>query len=87
MKDLSAKAAAEMSPEERNKFGVKDRMSLSLEEARQRFTEDAVLHELLGSEFVDAYLRVNEVSSSNRVILSYRRRAHIPPRYRPRRSG
>ena len=78
-----------MSPEERNKFGVKDRMSLSLEEARQRFKKDAVLHELLGSEFVDAYLRVNEVSSSNRVIiiLSYRRRAHIPTRYRPRRSG
>jgi glutamine synthetase len=87
VKDLSVKAAAEMSPEERTELGVKDRMSLSIEEARQRFKEDAVLRELLGSEFVDAYLRVNEVSSLNRVILSSRRQAHIPPRYRLRRSG
>jgi len=35
-------------------------MSLSVEEARQRFNDDATLRELLGSEFVDAYLSVNE---------------------------
>jgi len=62
LKDLSTQAAAEMSPEERAAFGVKDRMSLNGGEARQRFKDDTVLRELLGSEFVDAYLNVNKVS-------------------------
>ena len=61
LKDLSTQAAAEISPEERAEFGVKDRMSLTVEEARQRFKDDTVLRELLGSEFVDAYLNVNKV--------------------------
>ena len=64
MKNLSEKSAAEMSPEERTAFGVRNRMSLSVEEARQRINEDAVLRELLGSEFIDIYLRVNQASSS-----------------------
>ena len=38
---------------ERTAFGVRNRMSLSVEEARQRINnEDAVLRGLLGSEFI-----------------------------------
>lgn len=63
LKDLSTKSAAELSPEERTTFGVKDRMSLSVEEARQRLSDNATLRALLGNEFVNAYLSVNEASS------------------------
>jgi len=58
LKDLSTQAAAEIS---RAASGVKARMSLTVEEARQRFKDDTVLRKLLGSEFVDAYLNVNKV--------------------------
>ena len=63
IKDLSTQSAAEISPEERAALGIKHRMSLTVEEARQRFRDDAVLRDLLGEEFVDAYLRVNKVGT------------------------
>lgn len=64
VKDLSTCSAAEISPEERAALGVKNRMSLSVEEARQRFKDDSVLREMLSDEVVDAYLNVNKVDSS-----------------------
>ena len=63
IKDLSTQSAAGISPEERTVLGIKHRMSLTVEEARQRFRDDAVLRDLLGEEFVDAYLRVNKVGT------------------------
>jgi glutamine synthetase len=61
VKDLSTASAAEISPEERAALGIKDRMSLSAEEARQRFKDDPLLREWLGEDVVDAYLSVNKV--------------------------
>ena len=63
IKDLSTQSAAEISSEERAALGIKHRMSLTVEEARQRFRDDAVLRDLLGEEFVDAYLKVNKVGT------------------------
>jgi glutamine synthetase len=58
--------AAEMSEAERDERGVTGRMSLSWEEGRRRFEEDAVVRESFGGNFVEKYLSVNKVGFSYR---------------------
>ncbi|KAI0031953.1 glutamine synthetase/guanido kinase [Vararia minispora EC-137] len=52
--------AASLSEEERRRRGVNRRMPLSLEEARGKMRESAVVKEIFGEEFVSKYLSVNE---------------------------
>ncbi|KAH9918703.1 glutamine synthetase/guanido kinase [Epithele typhae] len=56
---------AEMSAEEREAVGLGEgrvkRLPLSIGEAREALRKDAVMREMLGEEFVSAYLGVNEL--------------------------
>lgn len=61
IKDLSTDSAAEITAEERRELGIERRMSLNVDEARSAFEKDKVLRDILGGEFVDAYLKVNKV--------------------------
>lgn len=61
MRDLNTTTAAELSDNERANYGITQRMSRSIDEARTSLEGDGVLREMMGEEFVDAYLRVNKV--------------------------
>lgn len=61
VKDLSTDSAAGLTPDGRLALGIQQRMSLDVDEAREAFRNDRVLNEILGEEFVDAYLKVNKV--------------------------
>lgn len=62
VKDCSGeKTAAQMSEGERRELGIVDRLPLSWEEARVRFSGDEVVKDIFGQEFIDKYLSVNEV--------------------------
>lgn len=61
IKDIGEDQAALLSPEQRRALGITNRLSLSIDEARANFAKDEVLREILGSEFVEAYLSVNKV--------------------------
>jgi glutamine synthetase len=53
--------AAEMGEEERERFGITQRLPLGWEEAREAFRGDGVLGEVFGEAFVRGYLNVNKV--------------------------
>lgn len=56
------KTIAEMSEVERKRNGIEGvRLPLTLQEARTRLGQDEIVRNLVGSEFVDKYLSVNEV--------------------------
>jgi glutamine synthetase len=57
------KSAAEMGKEGREALGIRERMPLSLEEARKRFREDGVVRGIFGEGFAERYLSVNKVGS------------------------
>ncbi len=60
-----AKTIAEMSDEERRQSGaVTSRFPLTLKEARELLDGDETLRGILGDDFVNKYLAVNEVRSS-----------------------
>ncbi|KAI0040196.1 glutamine synthetase/guanido kinase [Auriscalpium vulgare] len=52
--------AIELSEGERKRRGIVGRMPRTLPDARELLRQDAVLHEVLGQEFVEKYLAVNE---------------------------
>ena len=54
--------AAQMSEEDRQAFGITQRMSLTWEESRNRLSENGLLRDrVLGSELTDKFLAVNKV--------------------------
>ncbi|KAF8317666.1 glutamine synthetase/guanido kinase [Clavulina sp. PMI_390] len=60
VKELATSSAAEISPAERKALGITQRMSLSVDQARDALNTDNDLRKLLGGEFVKAYLDVNK---------------------------
>ena len=62
--DCAEKSAAQMLPEERAERGIVQRLPASLEEATQCLCDDEALCDVLGAEFVDAYLSVNGVRAA-----------------------
>ncbi|TFK48874.1 glutamine synthetase/guanido kinase [Heliocybe sulcata] len=62
VKDCSEVAPAELSEAERKEMGVKVRMPKTIHEARERLAgpEGSVVREVLGDEFVKAYISVNK---------------------------
>jgi len=62
IQDCGQKTAALMTEEERNAFGITQRMPLTWEESRLKFQESKFLREeIFGDEFVEKYLSVNKV--------------------------
>ena len=61
-----SKAVVEMSAEERRALGLADAVRLpgTIAEAREALKGDAVMRRMLGEEFVEGYLGVNEVSGA-----------------------
>lgn len=55
-------SAAQLSEEERKRLGITQRVSLSWEEARDKFSQDSAMKEIFGANMVDKYLSVNKVS-------------------------
>ena len=58
-------SAANMGEEARRKLGITKRMPLTWEESIKAFKSDELLKKILGSEVVDMYLSVNEVSCTS----------------------
>lgn len=55
------KMAFEMEPEERTAMGITKRMPKDIETARKYLLEDTPIKEILGSEVVEVFVKVNEV--------------------------
>ncbi|KAF8905670.1 hypothetical protein CPB85DRAFT_1254865 [Mucidula mucida] len=60
MSDCGTKSAAEMTEAERQEIGIKKRMPLTVEDARDNLKADEVLVDVLGKELVEKYLAVNK---------------------------
>lgn len=56
------KMVAEMTEDERHTFGVTKRLPLTWEQARTEFAKDKVMDGILGRDFCEKYLAVNQVS-------------------------
>jgi len=57
------KCAFEMTEEERKAMGITKRMPLSVKEARQNLATDMGMEEVLGKNFVEKYLSINQASN------------------------
>jgi len=60
-----------LSAEERMKKGVTGRLPTTLSAAREAARRDATINEVLGQEFVQKYLSVNEVRGHAVVVLMH----------------
>ncbi|KAL0958313.1 hypothetical protein HGRIS_000458 [Hohenbuehelia grisea] len=60
---LGDRAPADMTEEERTKMGITERMPLTWEEARECLKKDDGFKAILGNNFVDKYLTVNELQA------------------------
>ena len=52
---------ASLSEEERRRLGIKKRLPLNLQEAREYLRADKELTQFFGKVFIDKYLAINEV--------------------------
>ena len=58
--------AAEMTAEEREALGITKRLPLNITEARRYLAADGAIKDILGSELVESFINVNEVTRRNR---------------------
>lgn len=63
--------AVELSEEERAKKGIVERLPSTLDAARDAARKDATICDVLGQEFVEKYLSVNEVRDHHKVVLAF----------------
>lgn len=56
------RTAAEMTVEEREALGITKRLPLNIGEARQYLDADDAIKDILGSELVDNFIKINEVT-------------------------
>ncbi len=61
MQSVGNTSAAQITPVERDKLGIKTRLPLSLAEARETLKGDKLFSEVLGDHFITSYLAVNKV--------------------------
>jgi glutamine synthetase len=64
-------SAALLSAEERTKRGIVRRLNTTLGKSRDAARNDPILHEVLGQDFVEKYLSVNEVRNHKMVVLAF----------------